>query len=79
MRKNKNEIVRLQSLIENDRISTGDNFINLILSDLTLLLRQYFDFKENVVLNIERSGAEYMVQINLTASRIKKFINIENI
>ena len=79
MRKNKNEIVRLQSLIENDRISTGDNFINLILSDLTLLLRQYFDFKENVVLNIERSGAEYTVQINLTASRIKKFINIENI
>ena len=79
MKKNNNDIVRLQTLIENDRISKSDNFINLVLSDLTLLLRQYFDFKENVELNIEKNGAEFLVQVNLTATRIKNFINIENI
>ena len=79
MIKDKKEIVRLQTLIENDRINAGDNFINLVVSDLTILLRQYFDFKENVLLNVQRSGVEYAVQINLTATRIKKFINIENI
>ena len=39
MRKNKNQLLRLQTLIENDRIITGDNFAEMLLSDLTKLLR----------------------------------------
>ena len=77
MRRNKNEIVRLQSLIENDRINTSDNFIRLIVSDLDKLLREYFDFKDLPTLSIDRNGRDFIVQINLTATRIKKFINID--
>ena len=77
MRKNKNEIIRLQSIIENDRISASDNFNNLVISDLNNLLKEYFDFKSLPTLNIERCGADLKVEIVLTVSRIKKFINID--
>ena len=77
MRKSKNEIIRLQSIIENDRITSGDSFNDLLVSDLNNLLREYFDFKNMPTLRIERNGVDFIVEINLNASRIKKFINIE--
>ena len=76
MRRNKNDIIRLQSIIENDRVNSSANFTNLLLSDLNNLLREFFDFKEAPDLNIERSGGSF-VQINFTASRIKNFIDVE--
>ena len=57
MRKRKNEIIRLQSIIENDRINTGDSFGNLVVLDLNNLLKEYFDFKDMPTLNIEKSGS----------------------
>lgn len=77
MRKRKNEIIRLQSIIENDRINTGDSFGNLVVLDLNNLLKEYFDFKDMPTLNIEKSGSDLLVQISLSCSRIKNFINIE--
>ena len=77
MRRNKNEIIRLQSIIENDRITSVDSFNNLLISDLNNLLREYFDFKNMPTLKIERNGVDFKVEINLTASRIKNFINID--
>ncbi len=77
MKNNKNEIIRLQSIIENDRISTSDNFNKLLMSDLTDLLKDYFDFKDNLTLNIERNGSCFQIGINLLVTRIKNFINIE--
>lgn len=77
MRRNKNDIIILQSIIENDRVNSSANFTNLLLSDLNNLLREFFDFKEAPDLNIERSGGSYFVQINFTASRIKNFIDVE--
>ena len=44
MKKDKNELMRLQTLIENDRLSTGDSFVELIVSDVEKLLKDYFDF-----------------------------------
>ena len=77
MRRNKNEIIRLQSIIENDRITSVDSFNNLLVSDLNNLLREYFDFKNMPTLKIERNGVDFKVEINLTASQIKNFINID--
>jgi hypothetical protein len=76
MRKGKNQIVRLQRMIENDRITSGDNFINLVACDTEKLLKEYFDIKDKLQLKIEKTGDEYNVLISFKANRIKNFINI---
>lgn len=76
MRKGKNQIVRLQRMIENDRITSGDNFINLVTCDTEKLLKEYFDIKDKLQLKIEKTGDEYNVLISFRANRIKNFINV---
>lgn len=73
MKKNKNEMMRIQSLIENDRMNTGDNFTALILSDLKNLLEDYFDFKGSPKLEMEKCGGGYKVTVTITALRIRAF------
>lgn len=74
--KNKNELMRLMTLIENDRINTGDNFIELIVSDLDNLLKDYFDFSATPELFIEKQNGKYKINISLQATRIKNFASI---
>ena len=76
MRKEKRELLRLQSMIENDRISVGDNFLQLIESDINKLLRDYFDFSKSPELNLEVQNNNYLFTLSLNASRIKQFANV---
>lgn len=73
MKKDKNELIRLQSLIENDRVNTGDDFIGLVISDAEKLLKDYFDFNTPVKLDIIKHGDKYKVQFYCLATRIKNF------
>lgn len=77
MRKGKGEIVRLQRMIENDRIASGDNFINLVALDSEKLLKEYFDIKDKLNIKIEKMGDECSVFISFKANRIKNFINVQ--
>ena len=77
MRKNKNQLLRLQTLIENDRIITGDNFAEMLLSDLTKLLRDYFDFSSPPNITMEKGRDGYFVSFSINASRVKNFANIQ--
>lgn len=77
MRKEKRELLRLQTMIENDRVSTGDNFLQLIKSDLNKLLRDYFDFSSPAEIKIEGQNHSYYLTLNLKISRIKNFANVQ--
>ncbi len=77
MRKNKNQLLRLQTLIENDRITTGENFSEMLISDVDKLLRDYFDFSLSPNLTMEKGSNGYFVNISINASRIKNFANIQ--
>ena len=77
MKKNKNQLLRLQTLIENDRITTGDNFSEMLISDIDRLLRDYFDFRLPVNLTMEKNRNGYFVNISINATRIKSFANIQ--
>lgn len=77
MKKNKNQLIRLQNMIENDRLTMGDNFIDLVVNDLDKLLRDYFDFRLPPELTIEKQGGSYFVSISINANRIKNFATIE--
>jgi hypothetical protein len=70
---NQNELLRLQSVIENDRLSVGNGFNDLLINDLTKLLKDYFDFSNNIEVEITKSKGEYIVSFSLIASRIKTF------
>lgn len=76
MKKIKNELVRLQSLIEYDRFNTGDNFTELIEGDLSNLLKDFFDFRDCPKLLISRCGDKIKVEVVLLADRIKNFSSL---
>ena len=78
MRKEKKELLRLQTMIENDRISDKDNFLQLIESDMNKLLRDYFDYSNPPELRIESKNNGYFFTLNLNVSRIKNFATIPN-
>jgi len=73
MRKDKRELMRAQTLIENDRISAGDNFIELLKADVDKLLKDYFDFSDSVNVNINKSGDNFKVDLSIMVKRIKAF------
>lgn len=73
MKKDKNELLRLQTLIENDRVNMGDDFISLVESDAEKLLKDYFDFSAPPKLSIMKYGDKYNIQLNLLVVRIKDF------
>ena len=78
MKKDKNELMRLQTLIESDRVNMGDDFISLVESDVEKLLKDYFDFSSAPKLSITKFGDKYKVQLNLVVLRIKNFSVIPN-
>jgi len=65
--------MRAQTLIENDRISAGDNFIELLKADVDKLLKDYFDFSDSVNVNINKSGDNFKVDLSIMVKRIKAF------
>lgn len=77
MKSGKRELFRAQALIENDRMCTGDNFIELLRSDLDKLLKDYFDFVDLPKVKIEKNGDCYAVIVSIISTRIKAFEYIE--
>ncbi|MBE7061996.1 MAG: hypothetical protein E7382_05620 [Clostridiales bacterium] len=73
MKKNKKELIRIQSLLESDRLCAGDNFLELLTVDLTKLLKEYFDFPDVPRINIEKKGSFYELNISLLSTRIRSF------
>jgi len=74
--KNK-ELIRLQSVIENDRINCIDNFTELLLKDLRKILSDYFDFDNDIMIEINKQDRFYNVIISLKTLRIKNFKTLQ--
>jgi hypothetical protein len=73
MKKDKYELLRLQTLIENDRVNMSDDFMSLVESDAEKLLKDYFDFSTPPKLSIAKFGDKYKVQLNVVVVRLKNF------
>lgn len=66
-------IVRVENLINNDRIKTNDGFLDLLIVDLNKVMSDYFDYKGYPAVEMEKAGGSFVVSVNLSVSGIKGF------
>ena len=71
MKKKNAELMRVQNLIESDRLNLGDGFEKLFLNDLLKLLRDYYDVRNTPAINIDKNIKVYSVNISFDATAIK--------
>ena len=76
MKKQEKEIVRVNNILNNDRVNIGDNFQNLLMIDLIKVLKEYFDMKENPSLVMQKESDLLKVSVNFNANTLKNFKTI---
>ncbi len=73
MKKKKNNIARIEEIINSDRLAVTDEFYKLLSQDLEKLLRDYFDFNGSPRVEITKNGSVYAVDISLVVSKLFRF------
>ena len=73
MKSKKNDIMRAYSLIENDRLSTGEDFFEVLKRDLTILLKDYFEFNGAVDISVIKKDGKNEFMAKLKFDRIRSF------
>ena len=75
MKKEMKELLRAQSVIENDRVNAGENFLELLRLDLGKLLKDYFDFLEPPTIKIAKSGDVFIVEFSIIKGNIEESVD----
>ena len=76
MNKQKKELLRINNMINNDRVNINENFEKLFFRDLSKLLKEYFELKKEPRVNISVISGEYALSIEAVAFSLKKFNDI---
>ena len=69
----KQELKRLKTVIESDRLSMTNENIGLIAHDLTSVLDDYFTLSSSPDISVTAKGCEYVIKISATATGLKAF------
>ncbi len=69
----KQELKRLKTVIENDRLSMTNENIWLITRDLTAVLEDYFTLSGTLEVIVTAKNCEYIITVNAAATGIKSF------
>ncbi len=69
----KQELKRLKTVIENDRLSMTNENIGLITHDVTAVLEDYFALSGMPEVTVTAKNCEYIITVNATATGIKSF------
>lgn len=75
--KKRNELLRLQSIIERDRLTVGNDFASLLSEDLSEIFSDYMDYDGKVKVTVSRVGSEFKVEATVIAKRLKAFYPIK--
>lgn len=73
MKLNKNSIIRVENMINSDRMKSADGFVDLLTSDINRVLKDYFDFKGSPSVAVCKNGNSFAVNISVSAERIRAF------
>lgn len=75
--KKRNELLRLQSVIEKDRLTVGDDFAELLSEDLSEIFADYMDYDGKIKVTVTRIGSDFKVEACVVAKRLKSFMPIK--
>ena len=75
--KNK-EIARINTLIKKDRADVEENFKELFLNDISVVINEYFEIKDNIKVFFNRNSSELEVSVCFSSQGVKRFKNIIN-
>jgi hypothetical protein len=68
-----NERNRIRNIIEGDRLTGAELFIQICETDITNLLKDYFDIDSKVNLAIIKKENMYEIKISTLAKKLKSF------
>lgn len=71
IKREKNELMRIQTVLEKDRLNVGKGFNELLSCDLNKLLKDYFDFSNDASVEITKGKGGYKLFIELDIIRVK--------
>ena len=66
-------IIRVENMINSDRIKNADGFVDLLKGDINKVLKDYFDYKGYPSVTVYKNGNIFSVQILLNAEGIRAF------
>ena len=73
MKVKKNSMLRMETLINNDRMKNSDGFLELLTGDIDKVLKDYFGYKGFPIVEVIKTGNIFNVKIALTAESVKGF------
>lgn len=73
MKVKRNSMIRMENLINGDRLKNSGGFIGLLTGDVDRVLKDYFDYKGYPKVEVVKNGGNFTVSIMLTAERIRSF------
>ena len=65
--------MRVETLINNDRMKHSENFVDLLTCDVDNLLKDYFDYKGYPSVTVSKNGNIFSVQVLLNAEGVRAF------
>lgn len=72
----KSELMRVETVLNGDRLKLKDDFMKLMEADLRKVLSEYFYLESLPSTEIIKEGKGLKVNINFISSQIKNFINL---
>ena len=76
MKGKKNNVIRVENLINGDRLKHSEEFSDLLTIDVNRLLRDYFDYRGAPAVEIMKNGGFFEVKIKLIAERLRAFSSL---
>ncbi|MBQ9486137.1 MAG: hypothetical protein IJU83_04785 [Clostridia bacterium] len=73
MKIKKSGLLRVENLINNDRMKYGDGFLDLLTGDVDRVLKDYFDYKGAPNVEMVKNGNVFALKITLTAEGVRAF------
>lgn len=73
MRNKKQEILRIENIINGDRQGPDDNFKSLLITDLNKLLSDYFELTISPEIRVVKCEGKFKVEVFFVADSIKGF------
>lgn len=70
------ELVRIKNMLERDNYNVSDNFTKLLISDLTKVLSEYFEYSIVPSFEFKKKGEVVFINLIIKSDGVKSFETI---